>query len=290
MPLGEARRRSLSYEALASSNPKLVYVAVTPFGQDGPYVEQHYQSSDLVTMALGGVLQSCGYDLDDGLPPMRPGAYHSHYTGGHYGCFAVLVALWEREASGRGQSIDVAEQACLAVTNEFGNLWWEYMAMPVRRQTARHAFPSVTAPMTVECEDGNFLNIMLPRDPPTWARLLAFLRERGLGDAFDEALMTDASRRMERSSLAMDDLSVVALSMPAEEMFHLGQSMGMTWGAVRPPEAWLDDPHAQARGFFAEVDAPQLGYRVTVPGAPIRFGATPMRVERAPLLGEHNEG
>jgi crotonobetainyl-CoA:carnitine CoA-transferase CaiB-like acyl-CoA transferase len=290
MPLGQAQQRGLGYQTLSAANPRLVYASITAFGQDGPYVEQSYQSSDLVTMALGGVLQSCGYDLDDGLPPMRPGPYHAHYTGGHYSCFAVMAALWERELSGQGQYIDVAEQACLAVTNEFGNLWWEYMQMPVRRQTARHAFPTVTAPMTIQCEDGGYLNIMLGRDPGTWNRLVAFLREHGLGEGFDEALLTDPARRMERSSLAMDQLAVVALMMPAEEMFHIGQSMGMTWGAVRPPEAWVDDPHAKARDFFGTLEMPQLGRSVTVPGAPIHFGATPMRVERAPLLGEHNGG
>ena len=81
------------------------------FGQDGPYVDQGYVSSDLVTMAMGGVLQSCGYDLDDGLPPMRPGPYHSFYTAGHYGCFVAMAALWESELSGRGQYIDVAAEA-----------------------------------------------------------------------------------------------------------------------------------------------------------------------------------
>ncbi len=151
MPVGEAASRGLAYATLSAANPRLVYVSVSPFGQDGPYVEQHYQSSDLTTMALGGVLQSCGYDVAEGLPPMRPGPYHSHYTAGHYGCFAAMAALWERELSGQGQYIDVSEQACLAVTNEFGNLWWEYMQMPVQRQTGRHAFPQITAPMMVEC-------------------------------------------------------------------------------------------------------------------------------------------
>ncbi|MDP9238052.1 MAG: CoA transferase [Chloroflexota bacterium] len=53
---------------------------------------------------------------------------------------------------------------------------------------------------------------------------------------------------------------------------------------------WLDDEHARARGFFVEVEHPELGRTITYPGAPYRFSETPWRIERrAPLLGEHTE-
>ena len=63
----------------------------------------------------------------------------------------------------------------------------------------------------------------------------------------------------------------------------------MTWGAVRQPEDWLTDPHAAARGFFVQVDHPELGRTVTYPGAPYKFTESPWALRRrAPLLGEDN--
>jgi crotonobetainyl-CoA:carnitine CoA-transferase CaiB-like acyl-CoA transferase len=247
------------------------------------------QSTDIVTMALGGILQSCGYDAELEQPPMLPDRFHSYYSAGHYAVIAAMAALWEREASGAGQYIDVSAQACLAVTNEGANLQWEYLHNVVRRQTARHAAPVKTVPGQLLCADGRYINtMMLPRDPASWRRLVAFLKEHGLGEHFtDDELLTDPARRMERSALAVADLEVVAATMTAEEMFHTGQAIGMTWGAVRAPEDWFDDPHAEARGFFVPVRQPTLEREILMPRGAIAFGATPMRPGRAPLLGEH---
>ena len=147
----------------------------------------------------------------------------------------------------------------------------------------------VTVPGQLLCADGRYINTMLlPRDPATWRRLAAFLKEHGLGENFnDEDLLTNPARRMERSAFAVADLEVVAASMTAEEMFHTGQAIGMTWGAVRAPEEWLDDPQTEARGFFVPVRQPTLERDIPMPRGAIAFGATPMRVTRAPFLGEH---
>jgi crotonobetainyl-CoA:carnitine CoA-transferase CaiB-like acyl-CoA transferase len=82
---------------------------------------------------------------------------------------------------------------------------------------------------------------------------------------------------------------VLAATHTADELFHLGQGLGLTWGAVRAPEAWLDDPHAAARGALVEVDHPEIGRRVPYSGAPFISPASPWRIRRrAPLLGEDN--
>ena len=288
-PSGSQEASQRRYAEFAQGNPRLVEVAITPFGQDGPYVDARYKTTDLVTIALGGILQVCGYDAELDQPPMLPDRFHSYYAAGHYAVIAAMVALWEREASSQGQYIDVSAQACLAVTNESANLQWEYLGNVVRRQTGRHAGIAKTVPGQLLCADGRYINtMMLPRDPATWRRLVAFLKEQGLGENFtDDAMLTDPARRIERSAYAVADLEVVAASMSSEEMFHTGQAMGMTWGAVRAPEDWLDDPHAEARGFFVPVRQPALEQDVPMPRGAIAFGATPMRTTRAPFLGEH---
>jgi crotonobetainyl-CoA:carnitine CoA-transferase CaiB-like acyl-CoA transferase len=290
LPPGRATALGLDYASLAAANPRLVHVALTPFGQTGPYVEARYQTTDLVTMALGGPMQSCGYDLEDGdLPPVRPGPYHSFHTGSHYAFIAALAALWEREESGRGQFIDVSAQAALAVTVEFASTHWEYDRAVLRRQTGRHAGRTQTARTQHLCADGKYVNLGLPYQQDAWDKLAAYLRERGLAEGLPLDELSDPQKRFQMGSAVLDVLQVLTANTTSEELFHLGQKMGLTWGAVRQPEDWLDDPHAQARGFFVEVGHPETGRSVTYPGGPYRFMASPWRISRrAPLLGEDN--
>jgi crotonobetainyl-CoA:carnitine CoA-transferase CaiB-like acyl-CoA transferase len=290
LPPGRARDQGLDYDALSSANSRLIHVALTPFGQDGPYVDAGYQTTDLVTMALGGPMQSCGYSLEDGdLPPVRPGPYHSYHTGSHYACIAILAALWEREESGRGQYIDVSAQAALAVTVEFASTNWEYDRAVLRRQTGRHAGRTPTARTQHLCADGKYVNLGLPFNQDAWHKLLAVLKEKGIEADVDVQALSDPQRRFEMGSVILDLLEVMTANMTSDELFHLGQSIGLTWGAVRQPEDWLEDPHAEARGFFVEVDHPEIGRSVRYPGAPYKFGDSAWQLRRRALrLGEDN--
>ncbi len=288
---GQAQVLGLDYARLSADNPRLVHAAVTPFGQTGPYVDAGYQATDLVTMALGGPMQACGYDLADGdLPPVRPGPYHSYHTASHFACIAVLTALFERESSGRGQYVDVSSQAASAVTVEFSSQYWEYQGEVSRRQTGRHAFPRQTARTQYVCADGKPINLAIPFEGRAYLRLLEYLRGEGVGDGLSDEAASDVQKRLAQGSVVLNALEVVAARHDAEEMFHIGQKMGFTWGAVRAPEDWLDDPHAAARGFFVEVEHPELDRPIPLPGASFKSTTTQPRIDgRAPLLGEHNE-
>ncbi len=287
---GRADALAIGYGVVSKRNPRIVHVAITPFGQSGPYVDAGYRTTDLVTMALGGPMQSCGYDGDDeDLPPVRPGANHSYHTASHYACMATLIALYERETSGLGQYIDVSAQAALAVTVEFASTYWEYAGQVVRRQTGRHAYPQMTSRTQYICADGKPVNLALPLNDASWRRLVAHLRSEGLAEGLDDNAWRDPVKRLEQGGKVYAMLEVLTARHTSEEIFHLGQQMGMTWGAVRAPEDWLEDEHAKARGFFAEVEHPEIGRTVTYPGAPYKFSETPWRIaRRAPMVGEHN--
>jgi crotonobetainyl-CoA:carnitine CoA-transferase CaiB-like acyl-CoA transferase len=78
-------------------------------------------------------------------------------------------------------------------------------------------------------------------------------------------------------------------SLPAEEAYHAAQERGFTWAAVRAPEALLDDPHLNDRGFWKEVEHPELGRSFVYPGEAAIYNGSPWRISRrAPLIGEHN--
>ena len=92
------------------------------------------------------------------------------------------------------------------------------------------------------------------------------------------------------TSHIIDDLVANFIaSLPAEEVYHAAQERKFTWGAVRPAEALLDDPHLQDRGFWKEVEHPELGRSFVYPGEAAIYNGSPWRIsKRAPLIGEHN--
>jgi crotonobetainyl-CoA:carnitine CoA-transferase CaiB-like acyl-CoA transferase len=243
-------------------------------------------------------MQSCGYDLEDGdpsassgqaLPPVRPGQYHSYHTGSHYAGISVLAALWEREESGLGQFIDVSTHAALAVTVEFASTFWEYDRAWLRRQTGRHAGRVPTARTQHLAADGKYVNLGLPYQQAVWEKLVEYLKEKGLAEGLPLDQLNDQQTRFQMGSALLDVLQVLTANMTSDELFHLGQRLGMTWGSVRQPEDWLDDPQAKARAFFVEVEHPEIGRTLTYPGAPYKFMGSPWRIQRrAPLLGEDN--
>lgn len=108
-PPGAMASRGLGYEDIGAVNPSLVYVSITPFGQDGP--KANYADSDLVLWAAGGPLLLTG---DHDRPPVRisvPQAYHHAAADAAVG---ALLAHHERIHSGRGQHVDVSAQQSVA--------------------------------------------------------------------------------------------------------------------------------------------------------------------------------
>ncbi len=141
---GEMAARGLGYGDLAAINPALVYVSITPFGQDGP--KAHYAATDLTILAAAGVLVRQG---DEDRPPVRVSVPQAWLHASAEAAGAALVAHHERARSGRGQHVDVsAQQAVLLATFCSRSLFrWasrsELHASPVACGTVRS--PSVTS-------------------------------------------------------------------------------------------------------------------------------------------------
>jgi crotonobetainyl-CoA:carnitine CoA-transferase CaiB-like acyl-CoA transferase len=281
---------------------RLVWLSITPFGRGGPHAAE--PATDLTLLAGGGPVWSCGYD-DHGLPPVRGGGNQAYHTGAHHAVPALLVALLERERSGRGQLVDVSIHAACNVTTELATYEWLVARATVQRQTGRHATTMRTAPTQVRCADGRHANTGVPpRTPEEFGRLRQWLVDLGLADEYPEVFLLELGMQRERIDLSRigqdeevtaifgagrDAIVLIASKLPAIEFFRQAQERGIPVGVVYAPEEVLDDPHFRARGFPVEVDHPELGRTVTYPGAPYRFSRTPWRIaRRAPRLGEHN--
>jgi len=286
-PPGALAALGLGYEDLRLLLPSLVMVSITPFGQDGPY--RDFKSSDLVSLALGGPLWSCGYD-DHDLPPIRPYDGAAYHIASHYAFLGAVAALVMRQATRDGQYIDVSmHEACHDTTE--GAMPTYYMGgRRVQRQTARHAAPAPTVPVCFACADGKWIFTRIPGESPAWKKLVDWMDESGMAvDLRDERFDHPAVRRDEMGHIT-GVLEAFCATHAAEELYHGAQQRGMVWGTVRSPDEIVEDQHLRARGFFVDLEHPELGRSFEYAGAPYQFSETPWALRRrAPLLGEHNQ-
>jgi benzylsuccinate CoA-transferase BbsE subunit len=101
----------LGYSRLNQINQRLIMASITPFGQSGPY--RDYKSCDVVASALGGQMYVCGQPDS---PPLKPFGNQSYYLASIFAAIGIMLALWSRHTSGRGQHIDISLQECVAAT------------------------------------------------------------------------------------------------------------------------------------------------------------------------------
>ncbi|MGO8959515.1 MAG: CaiB/BaiF CoA transferase family protein [Streptosporangiaceae bacterium] len=271
---------------LRAGMPQLILVNLSPFGLDGPWADM--VSSDLVGLALGGPLNSCGYD-DHTIPPIRPGGDQGYQLTASFGHLGVLLALLERDQTGHGQVVDVAMHDCLSVSAELANPYWFYPRVPVHRQTCRHAQPSPTQPALFATADDRYVYFaLITSEQKPWQSLTEWMKSKRLAADLTDPAYDDPDYRLANFAHIQQIVEVFFLLQPAIDIYHEGQQRGLPIGVLNAPEDLPHDEHLLARSFFVPVDDDAPGGPHLYPGAPIRFSAfaTPA-VARAPRLGEH---
>ncbi|MEE8442670.1 MAG: CoA transferase [Dehalococcoidia bacterium] len=293
-PPGFLGSLGLDYAALSQLNPKLIFTSFTGFGQTGPY--RDFKTSDLVAMALGGPMASCGYDDVPGSPPVHCDGWAGYLTGCHYAAVSTLAALYYRDMSGFGQHVDVSLHEALACTTEAAMPWYLYREQVPKRQTGRH-HSVVPTPLSIyAAADGGLVNVfgVPPQTMKRWTGLLTWMEENDIGDELKGDEFRDLVFTRPRSGELVEVLyrciGELVSKLPADEVYRRAQAIGLPWGIIRSPEETIEDPHLWDRGFFIEVEHPEKGESFVYPGAPYIFSETPWRMHRrAPLSGEDNQ-
>ena len=289
---GYLETMGLGYERLAVINPKLVMVSITAFGQDGPY--SNYQASDIVGMALGGFMYLTG---DEDRAPIRISFPHFYLHGGAAGAAAAMLAHTYRVTSGQGQYIDVSCQQAVAKTLAHAPQIWDIEGailkrMGVYRQTSGENRVRINWP----CKDG-FVNYMVQGGSVAYSTraLLAWAKEDGLDVADLEAINWE-----DLGYGAITPELMAQLGGPLGDFFKGHTRAELVQGSldrrillfpVATPSALQDHSQLEARGFFKEMDHPELGATVRYPGAFIKSGDgrdIAGLYRRPPLIGEHN--
>ncbi|MBO0730083.1 MAG: CoA transferase, partial [Acidimicrobiaceae bacterium] len=295
----------IGYERLIRDNPGLIYLRISPFGDDGPWAA--YASSDLVHLALGGVMMNCGYDpTPDGsydTPPVAPQMWQSYQIAGEVSAIAVMGALHYRLDTARGQRLSTSVHEAVAKSTETDAPDWVYTAREHRRATCRHSIPEsrpgdpsgAWMSRISMTKDGRWVlpyRTYLPgaTNAKTMSDLLEVVRAHGLDDHLDNQLSDHQYLQTPEAVRQVDALiDRLILSYTYDrDIWRDGQEAGFAWGPIRRPEENLRDEHLARRETFGDVEYPELGTtfrqvmaKWTAPGLPWRSGP------RAPLLGEH---
>ncbi len=273
---GEMDRLGLGWEQLHRDNPALILCSIAPFGQSGPY--RDFAADDTVLTALGGMLYVNGFA---GEPPVRPLGLQSYHCGSYYGATAIMSALFARERDNLGQWIDLSIQEATAAAVE--HVAGSYFAG--NRIERRHGTLHWSRFFRVgKCRDGYILHCTLG----DWTSLVEWVASDGKARDLIEPQWNDAMYRAEHAEHLFDVLDEWAKDYDRETILGRAQALRLAYAVVQPPQALLQDEHLAARGFFVEVEHPELGRKFRYPGTPYLFGGTPWRVYRRPsIVGEH---
>ena len=283
--VGELAGLGLTREAIAGANERLVHVALTPFGQEGPMAS--WRGSDLVHQALGGQMMSNGYDDMPASPPINGQGNQAGHMAGSWAFIAALAAL----QAGKGTFIDLSMHDTCAGMTENALPQYDYTGKVVTRRTGRHASIAPTPAWQHRAADGRYINAQLVNvSPRAWEGLVSWLDEHGMAeDLIDPKYFVPEIFRDEADHISAVIGRFVA-TKTADEIFHGAQARALIFSAILNPEDLLDDPHLAARDFWIELDHGEPEGMLRYAGSAFVAEHSEVRPRRrAPHLDEHGE-
>lgn len=278
----------LGYEALARVNPRLIYVAITPFGQTGPY--RGYAATDLTGVALSGFMHLTG---DEDRPPVRVTVPQFWTLGAAAGVAGAMVAHHQRLATGRGQYVDVSCQQAAARTLSHAPQYWDLNRVNLRRRGPFRPVGSRAMRVNWECADG-YVNFIQPGGivgGRNMAALCEWMDHEGFGDP-----LLSGTDFAEIGFGQISEELLAAMNGGLGRFFKARTKAQLAAGAlerrvllfpVNDPADVFAYPQLEARRYFQQVESP-TGEPYKTLGLFVRSSARPLSIRRrAPLLGEH---
>ncbi len=274
---GAMARLGLDYEALSSAHPRLVYCSISGFGAGGP--DAGRAGYDLIVQGESGLMDLTGQA--DG-PPTRVGAPIADLATGLMAAQGILLALYARRTTGRGQHVRVAMLDAVASLLTYNTgIWFATGESPTRRGNDH---PSVAPYQTLRARDG-WMNLGIANDS-LWRR---YCDAVGRPDMRDDPRFATAPARVEHRQALVPIIEELTAARTVREWLDLLGAAGVPCGRIRNVAEVCTNPQLVERGRVVEQPHPTAGVVRTI-GQPIELGDTPARMESAPpLLGEHTD-
>lgn len=264
----------LDYERLQRLNPRLIYVAASGWGQDGPLRDR--PGMDIMAQARSGLMSITGTPDGD---PVKVGVPICDLVCALYGALAAVSALHARRESGVGQFIDVSLlEAGVSFAIWEAGLFFATGEIPKASGSAHQN----AAPYQAFRAQDAWLTIGATTKP-NWTAMCEAL---GLASLLQDGRYTDANLRHEHREALAATIEEVTMTKPAAHWLDLLDQAGVPCAPLQDFGQAFTDPHLLARNYFWDAPHTTAG-TVRQLGSPMRFSGTPTRRDRAaPLLGE----
>ena len=276
-PKGSKEAQVLDYGNLSRINPALIVVAISGFGQNGPYAER--PCFDAIAQAMSGSMTFTGYP---GTPPLRAALPYIDFNTAVRAALGALLAYQERRVSGRGQLVDIALfDVAFSIMGTVGCPSEVLLLGEERKQVGNGGFYAYCC--SGRAEDGHVMINVVGNS--MWRRLCRLM---GREDLVEDPRFVDNLRRY-RNYQAIDTILNDWLSgKTVDGAMALLDQAGIPCGPVNSLPGALKVPQVAAREMLVEVEYPETG-KIPMPGVDIKLSRTPGEVaRRASLLGEDN--
>ena len=282
---GVMQRLGCGYDALSQRNPRLVYCSLSGFGQDGPY--RDLPAHDLNYLAISGVLNLIGPSAD--APPAIPLNLIADYGGASmHGVAGILLALFAREQTGRGQYVDISYLDTTISLLSATLLMDRYVTdgvLPQRGQgpyTGQYAFYT-----TYETKDGRLLSVACS-EPWLWGNLCKALGRPEFERFYRHSGHIERAPNAEERQVR-DDLQAIFRQRTRDEWVEFLADKNVCIGPVNTIDETFNDPQVRHRQMVIEHEDPEVGV-VRQAGFGIKLSDTPARLRHVgPRIGQHTD-
>jgi len=277
LPFEVMKRLGLDYQSLRAIKDDIILVMASAFGPDGPYANRI--GFDAVAQAMSGAAGLTGFPDN----PVRSAVSFEDYGTALHGAFGAMLALYERQKTGRGQLIDVSLIAT-GVTFMMPLLAERAVTGAMRAQQGNTSY--YTAPSDIYRVRDGWIVVPTIGEPMfrRWARLV------GREDLIGDPRFRDDISRANNHQLINQIMSEWCARHSRQEAIQALEHARVPCGPVYSLDEVLADPQIKARGLLEYVDVPGAAGPVPVAHTPVRLSETPGSVRhRAPGLGEHTD-
>lgn len=277
--VGDLARYRLDWPSLRPELPRLVYCSISGFGQTGPYAA--LAGYDFLVQGLGGVMSITG---DPDRQPMKVGVAVADVICGLYAVIAVLAALWQRDATGEGQRIDLGlldtQVAWLA------NQGLNYLTSGTPPARLGNAHPNIVPYQVMPARDGHFI-LAVGND----SQFRRFAEVAGRPELASDPRFARNPERVRHRAVLVPLLEGLTRERPAATWLAALQAAGVPCGPVNDIAAVFADPQVRHRDMAIEMPSPHAADGIVrLIGNPIHGSANPVSYRRPPpALGEHTD-
>jgi formyl-CoA transferase len=271
------RRLGIDYEDIRAINPRIIYGSISGFGQSGPYRDR--PGVDQIAQGMGGLMSITGLP---GQGPVRVGIPVADLTAGMFLAHGILVALLERERSGRGQWVHTSLlEAMIRMLDFQASRWTLGKEIPPQ---AGNDHPTGIPTGVFKTADGH-MNIAASGQV-MYRRLCEAIGALMLID--DPRFKSPADRSKNRKAMN-EELDRVLEKKPTAHWVDVLNKAGVPCGPIYNVKEVFDDPHVKALGLAVTIEHPRLG-KQAVQNVPVTLSRTPGAVRTtSPDMGQHTD-